>query len=210
MKNLTLFLALIFIAFQANSQDWFTPDLLGTGQKGYVVTKDGETIHGTILYNYPPVMARKIFFWKEGEDGNRQKYKGEDLQGYFFMDAFWESHEFNDGSLKLASSQSEKLFFRSIMKGKLNVYEYYVAEITDWVKYEDGVNKIMPQEMKTEVVLQKEGEDFVKLNDIRFMQFKKGMSKYLADCSSVAKDIQDKKLKRMQIWEIFDRYNKCE
>ena len=90
------------------------------------------------------------------------------------------------------------------MKGKLEVYEYYVAEITDWVKYEDGANKIMPTEMKTDVLLRKEGEDFVKLNDVRFLQFKKGMSKYLADCESVSKDIADKKLKRAHVWDIFE------
>ncbi|MEO1257509.1 MAG: hypothetical protein AAFZ15_01885 [Bacteroidota bacterium] len=208
----TCLITTIFTLFcvQAISQDWFVQSKVGSGEKGYVVTHGGDTLHGTIMYNYPPVMARKIFFWEEGDDGNRQKFKGSDLKGFYFADTFWESHEFNDGSLKLAASQKQELFLKPKMKGKLNVYEYYIAEITDWVKYEDGVNKIMPTEMQTEILMKKEGEDFVKLNDVRFFQFKKGMSKYLADCESVSKDIADKKLKRAHLWDIFEKYNACD
>ena len=205
-----LWTALIILpALPLRAQNWFDAQKLGEYDEGYIVSAEGDTIQGRILYNYPAVMARKITFIKAGEE-KPQRYKGKELKGYYFAGNYWESHEFNDGSIKLSAKQKDHIFLYPLALGKLSVYEHYFAEITDWVKYEDGVNKVMPSEPRTDTYVKKEGEDFVDLNHIRFMRFHKGMSKFLSDCPALATDISEKKLGRIHIVEIAKRYNACE
>lgn len=209
MKKYVFILMLTALSASAFSQSWYDASRAGQPLQGYVVTNEGDTLQGFIRYNYPPMMARRIAFKPEGGEWGR--YKGDDLKGFYFMDAFWESHEFNDGSLKLKTRQKEYIFLRPILKGRLSVYEYYISEITDWVEAGEGNSvRILPTQMKMEVWLKKEGEDLIGLNNIKFLNFKKGMSKYLSDCASVAEDIEKKRLKRGNAMEAFRRYNECE
>ena len=191
--------------------NWYQPAKQGADVGGsYIITLENDTLYGEIMYDYPPRMARKIFFRPEGQGGKkRTKYKAKELKGFSFMDQYWVSKEFNDGSLKVGK-QKEKLFLRTIYSGKLSVYEYNISEVEDLVKSEGNTISILPEQMKAETWIQKEGEKLIGLNNIKFMRFHKGMSKYLSDCKSLSKEIADKKFKKYEIVTVARQYEACE
>ena len=205
MQKITIFLILCFAVSGIVAQNWYDPNKVGELLPGIIVTTDGDTIEGKIRYDAPPAMARRIHFEEEGFD-ELEKYKAKALQSFFFEDTWWVAKEFNDGSINLGK-QKQHHCLRVVEMGKLNMYEYYTMEMTDWVEQEGNVITIMPSEMKMEYILQMTGDDMVSFKDIRFLQFKKSMSKYLADCPAVTEKIQAKEYKRKDIVEIVKVYN---
>ena len=203
MKKLITLCSILLLPLLLLSQSWFNEYKYGTQHDIYVVTLDGDTLHGKLNYENPAMMAGSINFQEEGAE-EAKRYKAKDLKGFYFEDQFWESLKFNDGSLNLTGPQEEYYFLYPIKKGKLSVYEQYYAEV------EGLLENILAADVKTQTWLKKEGEKFIQINHIKFMNFGKGMSKFLSDCESLSYDLKKKKYKRRDYLKVVDQYNKCE
>lgn len=174
---------------------------------GWVVTVAGDTLHGKIMYKNPGIMSYKVLFWADSANADRQKFKGKDLKGYFFEDIYWESINFNDGSLKLSKDQSRYTFTRPVIKGKLSVYEVYTLVNEKLLEQEGNTINILPTELETETYLRKDGGAMESLSHIKFVNFKKAMAKVVEDCPDVAKKVESKEYGRFQLKKIVTEYN---
>ncbi len=89
MRNLFFFL-LLLITSSASGQDWFTRHEQGDSVAGYIVTIAGDTIQGTIKYNYPVVMQKRVSFTRRGTtDG--VIFQAKDIRGYSCDNMHWVS-----------------------------------------------------------------------------------------------------------------------
>lgn len=206
MKHLVT-ICLLFSSYICFAQNWFKPELQGEKMPGWVVTIDGDTLHGMIGYNNPGLMSYKVLFWADSANANRQKFKGKDLNGYFFEDVYWEAIKFNDGSLKLSKDQSERLFVRPVIKGRLSMYELYTLENDKLLEQEGNTITILPTELVTTTYLRKDEGEMESLSHIKFMNFKKAMSKVVAECETLAKKVESKEYGRADIYKIVTEFN---
>lgn len=202
--------ALILLVSQlCFGQSWFKPALQGEKLPGWVVTTAGDTLHGRIKYANPGLMSYKVIFWDNETPDDRQKFKGKDLQGFFIEDdgVYWEMIKFNDGSLKLSKDQSESLFVRPIIKGRLSMYELYTLTNDKLLEQEGNTITILPTELETTTYLQKAGGDMESLKHVKFLNFKKGMGKIVDDCEAVSKKVASKEYGRGKLYQIIKEYN---
>lgn len=215
MKKQTALLAFLFLNLGLSGAQNLSEEL----QPGdwvndcYIVNLDNDTIYGKILWLSTPQMARKIFFRPEGyTDRKPQRFKASKLTSYFFLGDAWVTKTFKDGTLNLTGKQKNTSFLRLLKQGRLCAYQYYYTELEDeLIKAEGNVITLLPEQIKTEIYLEKQSDmKLVSMNHIRFMRFRKGMSKFLKDCEVLAQEIKDKKLKKKNWQEIVDRYNDCE
>ena len=89
MKNPMLFL-LLTVSISANGQDWFSKHNQNEATAGYIITINGDTIQGSVIYDYPVVMQKRITFAKKG-DTEPKIYQPKDIRGYGCGGRFWES-----------------------------------------------------------------------------------------------------------------------
>ena len=199
----------LFYTVCSFGQSWFDSHKASEGERvpGWVVTIAGDTLHGNIKYNNPGLMSYKVIFWDDKNPSDRQKFKGKDLQGYWFADAYWEAIKFNDGSIKLSKDQSERLFVRPIIKGRLSMYELYTLENDKLLEQEGNNITILPTELVTTSYLKKEGGEMESLSHVKFLNFKKAMGKVVEDCEIVAQKVAAKEYGRGKLYEIIKEYN---
>ena len=89
-------------------------------QKGYIITNEYDTIHGTIDYLTDARNAKTCLFQKKGEN----EYKSlspTDIKGYRLADngIYYVSRLFNDGE------NQELLFAEFLLQGGVSLYRYY-------------------------------------------------------------------------------------
>lgn len=197
----------IFLSCVCFGQDWYKPEMQGKKVPGWVVTSAGDTLHGFIKYSNPGLMSYKVIFWADSADADRQKFKGKDLKGFFFENVYWESINFNDGSIKLSKDQSQYTFARPVIKGRLSMYEVYTLVNEKLLEQEGNTISVLPMELETETYLRKDEGAMESLSHIKFMNFKKAMGKIVADCESVAKKVESKEYGRFQLYKIVAEYN---
>lgn len=93
MKNAFFFL-IVFAGFRTYGQDWFSQHKQGDPVKGYIITIAGDTLPGSIRYDYPVIMQKRISFTRS-EDGNSVTYQAKDIRGYSCAGQNWVSATVN-------------------------------------------------------------------------------------------------------------------
>lgn len=194
--------------FKAAAEDpslaWANGLESGQYYPGSITTLDGEVVEGEVKFVRPlSNMALKIQF---KENGTTEKYKSDELQGFTLIDKYWPAMAVNDGSIDL--SDRDKIFLCPIVaEGKFKAWMEFYSEIEAFVKKEGNTTEIMPTKEMQRVWFDKEGEEMVQMNHIKFMRFGKGMAKFLSECESLVKDLEKKKYKKFEYLEVIKRYN---
>ena len=88
MKALT-FIPLILISFNAFPQDWFTAHDQGEKIPGYILGIAGDTIRGSIKYDFPVVMQKRIYFNPLQGSADMKEYTPDNIRGYSLNEKLW-------------------------------------------------------------------------------------------------------------------------
>lgn len=88
MKSLII-LPAILISFNAFPQDWFTIHDQGESVAGYVLGMAGDTIRGSIKYDFPVVMQKRVYFNPLQETNSMDEYTPDNIRGYSIDNKLW-------------------------------------------------------------------------------------------------------------------------
>jgi len=88
----TLILLLVFlISIDGHPQDWFSAHQEGEELPGYILGIAGDTIKGTIRYDYPIVMQKRIYFSPGTNSLERKTYNPDNIRGFAVDNRVWVS-----------------------------------------------------------------------------------------------------------------------
>jgi len=199
MKTLTSFFFLFPFLFSGilNAQETEIPLKLRTVYPGYVVTTTGDTIHGfpkfmTLISN----QVSLLFYDNEQGKGSSEKFKTKDLLAYMVGGVEYERVPFTGMGLS-----RKQCFMIREASGHVSLYRYFFDKSTilnyDDIREARGEKKVLPGELKYGIQEQlfgvKKGEKPVDFNSSIFiLNFKKRMSKYVADCPELSEKIFNK------------------
>lgn len=88
MKSLII-LPAILISFNAFPQDWFTIHDQGESVPGYVLGMAGDTIRGSIKYDFPVVMQKRVYFNPLQDTNGMDEYTPDNIRGYSIDNKLW-------------------------------------------------------------------------------------------------------------------------
>ena len=77
-------------ASKIHAQDWFSAFPLHSQVDGYIITIAGDTISGTVQFDFPVVMQKRLVFTAKNSQ-DPVKYQPEDIRGYSAGTMNWES-----------------------------------------------------------------------------------------------------------------------
>lgn len=160
--------------------------LMTGGEHDYIVVVD-HTVHPDIVFH-------------SGTNFKLYKKDGEEYQPYRFD--LRRTKEFSIGDRK----------FKRHGKGAGEVIELvYDTDKMDLYRAHPSSPDQAGIQMTGIWLAQKEGEGMTDLRGLKFMSFKKGFSKWIADCPSVSAKVADQKYKRNEddLIAIVDEYNSC-
>jgi hypothetical protein len=89
MKNI-LCIILLLTSSRIHAQDWFSDSPLHSQADGYIITIAGDTISGTVQFDFPVVMQKRLVFTASNGQGP-VTYQPEDIRGYSAGSMNWES-----------------------------------------------------------------------------------------------------------------------
>lgn len=111
-------------------------------QKGYIITHENDTIHGTIDYLTDAQNVKACLFQKDGESGYKPLMP-KDIQGYRLADdgIYYVSRTFT------GSDKPELVFAEFLLQGGMSLYRYYYED-TNYFGFVDSEGKevIMPDD----------------------------------------------------------------
>jgi len=90
MKSLII-LPLILVSFNTFPQDWFTEHAQGESVPGYVLGIAGDTIMGSVKYDYPVVMQKRVVFNPLQGSVGMEEYTPDNIRGYSINEKLWVS-----------------------------------------------------------------------------------------------------------------------
>lgn len=217
MKRTLIIIAVVFLAFNAFSQNWDTPEYeKGKKYKGYVVLNNGDTLHGLLQAQYPAdlnsnnrvsVMLSNqtscLFF---DENGKATRYKPKELKSYMLAGRHYVSIEYSGNPIGKSKS-----FVLRTMQGKISKFIFYACKpdlvITDPKEGEsltDYYNRIYA----TKTVYYREGAEPLD-NESMALGFKKKMAALVSDNEELAGKVskKEKGYRMMNVEKIIEEYN---
>jgi len=88
MKSLII-LPLFLISIYAFPQDWFSIHNQGESIPAYVLGMAGDTIRGSIKYEFPIVMQKRIYFNPSQGSNITEEYTSDNIRGYSIDEKLW-------------------------------------------------------------------------------------------------------------------------
>ena len=88
MKSLIL-LPFILVSINASPQDWFTEHTQGESISGYVLGIAGDTIKGSVKYDYPVIMQKRVYFHSLQGAAGMEEYTPDNIRGYSINEKLW-------------------------------------------------------------------------------------------------------------------------
>ena len=209
----TVFLLLIFlISFPAFSQeeqnapaeDTIFNVKLWTKYPGYVITRDNDTIRGYLMLKNLVNNQDKVLFYNNQDDEKyTEKYKPKDLKAYKVGPRFYESFKFKPPVTYAGNDAKTWHFVLKVIDGPFSMYKWYY-ETTQRSEERVKIDEEHPLNTKIDLSFsEKDLEDhtygltpsgeFVDLNSLKMLtNFKKNMSKLVADDPQLAEKIKNK------------------
>ncbi len=209
MKRLLLTFT-IFVSIGLMAQDEQEEVNLWTIYPGYIITHDNDTIHGYLeLSNYVDNQKKVLFYESANDERYAKKYKAKEIKGYKVGPRSYESFRF------WPKNESKGVhFFLKVLDGPVSLYELYYKpqDPTDESAMGDvdivmGLNE---KNLDTQLIAIKPGGEPVQLDKLKFFRnFKKNMSRYLADYPELAERIANKEegYRYENLNEIIREYN---
>lgn len=167
MKKLNILFVLLFASaiIHVSAQSDF--------RKGYIITLEGDTVHGEIDYRGDKRMANLCTF-RQGRDASKQEFTPNEIQAYRFVDSkYFVSKELN----------GKKYFFEYLIKGQLNIY-YLRDEESKYYIEKEGVGFVdLPYE--SGIKLRENGREYAYKSE----KYKGALTLFMKDAPDIQKDI---------------------
>ena len=171
---------------------------------GYVVTQNGDTLNGYLLLKNLAANQDKVFFYDHPEDKKYSvKYKPKDLKAYKVGPRYYESRKFKPPATASANDARTYHFILKVIDGPFSLYRWYY-ETLEQSKARLKIDSDQPltgtvdlsfseKDLQTHnYCVTPEGE-FVDLSSLKMLtNFKKNMSKLVADDAELAGKIRNK------------------
>lgn len=88
MKSLII-IPLILLSLNTFPQDWFTTHAQGESIPGYVLGIAGDTIKGSVKYDFPIVMQKRVYFNPLQGSAGMEEYSPDNIRGYSINEKLW-------------------------------------------------------------------------------------------------------------------------
>ena len=207
-----IILFLLFCLSDINAQEPADTIKLWTKYPGYVITHDDDTIHGILLLKNKISNQGKVFFFNSMEaEEPSEKYKPRDIKAYKVANRFYETKKYTPDNTAM-----KYCFLLKIIDGPISLYKVYYDDKERLKINEDDIwqSKIdfsfSEDELKDWNLGCRKGEKLEKFDSMKYLvNFKKSMSKYLADCPEIAEKIANKEegYKWNDLQKIIKEYN---
>jgi hypothetical protein len=210
MERRLIFISVLFLCtYFTQAQEDTTSLQRGTIYPGYIIQREGDTVHGYLLNTnlwYNQVM---VFYYTDSSDReNRIKYKAKDIKGYMVGNRMYDSYKHPANY----STHAFNFFLRKIT-GPVNYYLWYYdpdkGNLIEPVLTLEGLASALlfsEDELWTQEVVKKGEDDPVDLNIIGFA---KTMSGIIKDDPELARKVKDKEsgYKSIDAAKIVQEYN---
>ena len=84
-----ILITLILLSIHAFPQDWFTAHDQGENVPGYILGIAGDTIRGSVKYDFPVVMQKRIYFNPLQGSSDKVEYTPDNIRGYSLDEKLW-------------------------------------------------------------------------------------------------------------------------
>ncbi len=84
-----IIIPLILVSLRTFPQDWFTEHAQGESIPGYVLGIAGDTILGSVKYDYPVVMQKRVYFNPSQGSAGMEEYTPDNIRGYSINEKLW-------------------------------------------------------------------------------------------------------------------------
>ncbi len=196
MKKLILLMTLLTAA-GLSAQEVQDEVKLWTIYPGFIITHQDDTLHGFIkLNNHIDNQRRALFYDRPDGEKYAMKYRPKDIKAYQVGPRFYESFKFWPET----EARGVHFFYR-LIEGPVSFYKWYYEPVEDSKKRiqmdGDKIEKIdlsfNESTLSTQLIGIKLGGDPEQLDNLKFAtNFKKNMSRYLADYPELAAKIANK------------------
>lgn len=88
MKSILIILLILF-SIPAFPQDWFTTHKQGEIVPGYILGIAGDTIKGSVKYDFPVVMQKRIYFNSLQESREMEEFTPDNIRGFLINEKIW-------------------------------------------------------------------------------------------------------------------------
>ncbi len=177
---------------------------------GYVVTRKGDTLKGYVLLKNLIANQDKVIFYPTQEKNKEQaqKFKPKEVKAYKVGPRYYESYKFRPGVSSYATNDAKAYHFvLKVIDGPVSLYKWYY-ETTQRSEDRVKINEEHPLESHVDLSFDESDLKYITLfkkldGEITkpALNFKKQMSKLLADYPELAKKIASKE-KGYRSWDL--------
>ena len=214
MKKHIFLLLFLLTGSAALAQEWFSQHSQGEPVEGYIITIAGDTLAGSIQYDYPVVMQKRISF-VPGLGQNAVIYQPKDIRGYGIDGKFWES-----SNVVYETYQGPVTFqrFGMLYHGKGPIHLLRLFPEKD--KYKKNVSSTKAETYYKNISLTQNSKSFQDLflkkfedpaESINSSSYKKdfitAISRKVSDDKELMDKINKKEYKYTDLLRIIDEYN---
>jgi hypothetical protein len=210
-----IILSLILVSFNTFPQDWFKEHAQGESVPGYVLGIAGDTIMGSVKYDYPVIMQKRVYFNPLQGSSGMEEYTPDNIRGYSINEKLWVSTtvvmETYDGQYKfkrfgiLESVQgpiSLLRVFNEQDKLKKNINSEEAEKMTK------GIMLDYPESSLDNLYIKKTDGDAELLSAKSFRKsFIPKIRMYVGDFDDLMKKIETKQYQIKDIRKIVSEYN---
>ena len=215
MRSLII-IPLILFSYCGFSQDWFSIHNQGENIPGYILGIAGDTIKGSVRYDFPIVMQKRVYFNPKQGSASMEEYNPDNVRGYSINKKLWISTtvimETYNGQYKfkrfgILESDPGPLFLLRIfdeqdkLKKNINSEEAEKMSKNIMLNYpENSLNSLYIKKIEGEAELLS-AKSFKKsfISQIRM---------YVGDYEALMKKIESKQYQISDIRKIVAEYNK--
>lgn len=214
MIRFVIYLEAIFMITPLMGQEEKSPLVPRSMYDGFVVTTNGDTIHGHIMFMTVIANQFNVQLYQQQSDTKPiGKYKPKDLISYAVGDQHYVTVPFSGKGFS-----RNKSFMIRLADGPVALYKWYYDESLmldgEDISAATGQEQVLSVDLDEGIVVQyfgvREDGKPVDFSSVKFgMNFKKQMSKYVSDCPELAQKIASKQpgYGYYDLAEIINEYN---
>jgi len=216
MKRIIFFLFSCFLSISGTSgQDWFDKTEQGLDIEGYIIGIAGDTIQGTIRYDYPIVMQNRLIFTENNSSEKQTQYMPFSIWGYSFNDTYYEStqilmntyqgtYRFNRFGILLSKPGALAIYRVYLERDKHKKNVTSLEAETDYQK----IKRNPPEDDFSTLYLKKLEEPAIWIDSKSFhKKFKEIVGTMISDNKDLKQKVESGEYTIRDIYKIVEEYN---
>jgi len=215
IKSLIILPAML-VSITCCAQNWFSINSYGDNMPGYVLGMAGDTIDGSIRYDYPVIMQKRIAFFSEDNTSDPVIYSPDNIWGFSLAGKKWISttvimetyngpYTFNRFGI-LESDQGVLMLIRIFNESDKIKKNINSAEAEKDLK---NIDLDYPDNSLNQLYIKKTDGDAELLTSKEFKRsFLSKMRFYIGDCKSLMEKLENREYTIKDIYAITTEYNR--